>query len=337
MALKFPFSIRSLHYRRCTLDQATHVAIGIETEGVAENATAYDESYFSWSDKFLSVLYSGRILMNFLFSSANTFGCPQTAKGHFEFCKVNTDIDGTKFIVFRFRRYNLGKDGSFTAGVWSVDSTVKSIVDADTSKGLSSEEVSARQRVVGLNTIEMRKPNFLKTLQRELNKGFYTYQLYILWTWACLWYYYMALVWAFVVSCGALAVTFFQYRNEVSLFQLSKQDGMAEVIRNGRYEEIPHQQLVPGDLVLVTQRGDVFADMVVVASGTTLVDESALTGEANPIGKTAIDPMEGSAPYSQKKHKQHTLLCGTSILETHATKAIVTQTASFSAPSNFAN
>ncbi|KAL3912222.1 MAG: hypothetical protein SGILL_006969, partial [Bacillariaceae sp.] len=290
-----------------------------------------EQSYFSWSDRLLTILYSGRKLMNFIFSSSNTFGCPQTAKGHFEFCKVHTNVDGSKFIVFRFRRYNLSKDGNFTAGIWNVDSTVKSIAEAHTSKGLSSEEVTARQRVVGLNTIQMRKPNCFKTLQRELNKGFYTYQLYIMWTWACLWYYYMALVWLFVIGCGAIAVTFFQYRNEVSLFQLSKQEGMVEVVRDGRYQSVPHQELVPGDVVLVTQRGNVFADMVVVASETALIDESTLTGEANPIGKTAIDPMEGTAPYSQKKHKQHTLLCGTSIMETHATIAVVTQTASFSA------
>jgi magnesium-transporting ATPase (P-type) len=57
-----------------------------------------------------------------------------------------------------------------------------------------------------------------------------------------------------------------------------------------------------------------YCDMVLVSSHGMSVDESALTGESNPVAKTAVDPSDG-----------------TSILEIegHQNLAVVTSTGSF--------
>ncbi|GAB3103429.1 cation-transporting P-type ATPase [Aestuariicella hydrocarbonica] len=63
----------------------------------------------------------------------------------------------------------------------------------------------------------------------------------------------------------------------------------AQVIRAGKQQTLPAHELVPGDLVLVTQ-GDAFpADGILLLTDQLQVDESALTGEAWPVHKHAID------------------------------------------------
>jgi P-type E1-E2 ATPase len=140
----------------------------------------------------------------------------------------------------------------------------------------------------------------------------------------------MAVVWTVVISASALTVSYFQYRNERSLYKITETVGDVEVIRDGKAKKIPHQDLVPGDVITISD-GTAFCDMVIVSSRMTLVDESALTGEANPVGKTALDATAKNDEYSQNRHKRHTLLAGTTVVEVDNARAIVTQTASFTA------
>lgn len=141
----------------------------------------------------------------------------------------------------------------------------------------------------------------------------------------------MAFTWSILIITAALAVSFFQYRNESSLYQITKIVGDVKVIRDGLTKTIPHQQLVPGDVVIV-EDGVAFCDMVVVSTKSLLVDESALTGESNYVGKVEIDPSQGSSEeYDTKRHKRNTVFAGTTILENDDTRAIVTKTASFTA------
>lgn len=143
-----------------------------------------------------------------------------------------------------------------------------------------------------------------------------------------MWYYYMAFTWTILISTAALSVAFCQYRNECSLYKITETTGDVKVIRDGATVTIPHQELVPGDIVCV-EGGIAFADMVVVSTTCLLIDESALTGESNHVGKVAIDPNIGNEEYDDKRHKRNTIFAGTTILETDETRAIVIKTGSF--------
>ncbi len=60
----------------------------------------------------------------------------------------------------------------------------------------------------------------------------------------------------------------------------------ARVLRDGRVEEVPAEEVVPGD-VLVLETGDrVAADARVLGATDLALDESALTGESEPVGKS---------------------------------------------------
>jgi Ca2+-transporting ATPase len=59
----------------------------------------------------------------------------------------------------------------------------------------------------------------------------------------------------------------------------------ARVIRDGMVERIPAREIVPGDIVLVSEGERVAADAIVRDAVQLAVDESLLTGESAPVRK----------------------------------------------------
>ncbi|APE32375.1 carbonate dehydratase [Halomonas aestuarii] len=59
----------------------------------------------------------------------------------------------------------------------------------------------------------------------------------------------------------------------------------AQVVRDGRRSEIPAEQLVPGDIVLVESGDRVPADLRLLEAGRLRAEEAALTGESIPVDK----------------------------------------------------
>ncbi|MGE5184737.1 MAG: cation-translocating P-type ATPase [Acidobacteriota bacterium] len=69
----------------------------------------------------------------------------------------------------------------------------------------------------------------------------------------------------------------------------------AHVIRDEREQQVPTEQLVPGD-VLVVREGDlVFADARVLPGGSVTVDESHLTGESEPQPRGDGEPLHAGS------------------------------------------
>ncbi|HEU5363241.1 MAG TPA: cation-transporting P-type ATPase [Gaiellaceae bacterium] len=81
-------------------------------------------------------------------------------------------------------------------------------------------------------------------------------------------------------------------------------DQRATVIRGGGERELPADELVPGDLVPLTEGERVPADGRVVSASALAVDESALTGESLPVDK-AVDPVPAGAPLAERSSMAH--------------------------------
>lgn len=62
----------------------------------------------------------------------------------------------------------------------------------------------------------------------------------------------------------------------------------ATVVRGGHAVEVPAEELVPGDVVLLAEGDKVPADLRLVAVDELAVDESALTGESLPVAKAPL-------------------------------------------------
>ena len=68
----------------------------------------------------------------------------------------------------------------------------------------------------------------------------------------------------------------------------------AKVIRDGQMQEIEARLLVPGDIMVVEEGDLISADARLVYSADLRVDNSALTGEVDPVVRradtTCVDP-----------------------------------------------
>jgi P-type Ca2+ transporter type 2C len=93
----------------------------------------------------------------------------------------------------------------------------------------------------------------------------------------------------------------------------------AAVIRDGRELEIPAEEVVPGDLLLVREGDGVAADARVVEAIGLEVDESMLTGESMPVAKHA-DPVAPDAVLGDRRSLLH---AGTAVTRGRATALVV--------------
>lgn len=88
-------------------------------------------------------------------------------------------------------------------------------------------------------------------------------------------------------------------------------------------------ELVPGDIVEIQTNTYIPCDLILL-NGQVIMNESMLTGESIPVGKTPLP--YNNYPYKpDEEGKQHTLLAGTSCIEVRSKDAtpvfaVVTQT-----------
>jgi len=88
------------------------------------------------------------------------------------------------------------------------------------------------------------------------------------------------------VSVGL--VVFQDARSERALAALRKlAEPFAQVMRAGVQQRIPARDLVPGDIVLLTEGERIPSDGVLRAGDVLTIDESALTGESVPVARMA--------------------------------------------------
>ena len=74
---------------------------------------------------------------------------------------------------------------------------------------------------------------------------------------------------------------------------LKLQVKQAEVLKDGKYVDVPLDQVKVGDTIRVRPGQKIAVDGV-VTKGSTTVDESMITGESMPVEKTVGDPVVGS-------------------------------------------
>ena len=89
-----------------------------------------------------------------------------------------------------------------------------------------------------------------------------------------------------VLILNAVIGYFQEYKAETSVRALkSMVVPRARVVREGKEEEIPSEDLVPGDIVLLASGGKVPADLRLFKTTELKIEEAALTGESVPVEK----------------------------------------------------
>jgi P-type Ca2+ transporter type 2C len=165
----------------------------------------------------------------------------------------------------------------------------------DARLGLSSSEVEQRRALYGYNEIVETRPTGWRDVLRDTIKDPMIWFLAA--TSALFGFvgdYAEALIMAGAVVPLVGMDAFLHRRTQASTQGLSSRLAeRATVMRDAVWREIRSIDLVPGDLVTVTPGSPFPADGLIVAGDSLQADESALTGEAFPVGKVV---MPGALP-----------------------------------------
>jgi len=167
-----------------------------------------------------------------------------------------------------------------------VEETIKRL-EVDVASGLASDDVRARRERYGLNQITPAKgtPAWLHFLLQ-----FHQPLVYILLAATVTTLFLQEWVDAAVIFGVVLVnavVGFLQESKALkALDALSRSmTTSATVIRDGREQQIPSTELVPGDVVVVSSGDKVAADMRLMYCRDLQTNESSLTGESIPVEK----------------------------------------------------
>lgn len=163
-------------------------------------------------------------------------------------------------------------------------------------KGLSSEEAGARLASVGENVLSAKRP---VPMWRRFGAHLVNMFAILLWVAAILAFLsdQSALGVAIIIVILVNAVFAFvqEFRAERAIEALRNMlPPMAKVIRDGQHQQLEARLLVPGDLMVVEEGDLISADARLVYAADLRVDNSALTGEVDPVVRrhdiTCVDP-----------------------------------------------
>lgn len=157
--------------------------------------------------------------------------------------------------------------------------------------GLNTEAVQAARKKYGWNAIQEKEPSgFWHVL-----KGIVAEPMFVLLLLAALLYFILG-----EYADGMIMLVAIAFVSGISLFQETRSRNALDalkkltqpasrVFRNGALTEIPSQEIVPGDLVLLEEGCLIPADAQVVQANDFSVNESILTGESFAVNKYAIE------------------------------------------------
>lgn len=166
---------------------------------------------------------------------------------------------------------------------------VLQVFDVVPAHGLSSDEAKRRLQAYGPNRLHVVKP---RSAWAILVDQFKSLVVLLLAAATCVsfafrdWEEGIAIL--VVILLNAAIGFFTEVRAVRSMEALRRLSSVtAHVRRDGRVQEIPAEEMVPGDIVLLGGGDIVSADMRVLESSRLQADESTLTGESLPVEKSA--------------------------------------------------
>ena len=188
--------------------------------------------------------------------------------------------------------------------------------------GLSSEEVRRRLAKYGPNDalLHRRRPLWRQVLDRFANP------LILILLFASGFSAWTGEVTSFVLIVGIILLSVVldvvqQARAENTVDALRRSVGLkAEVLRDGKVQEVPVDRLVPGDVVELKAGDIVPGDCRLIAARDLFVNQALLTGEAYPAEKEATNLL---TPVEQPGQAVNFVCMGTSVISGIATALVV--------------
>uniref|UniRef100_M4BQF0 P-type ATPase A domain-containing protein n=1 Tax=Hyaloperonospora arabidopsidis (strain Emoy2) TaxID=559515 RepID=M4BQF0_HYAAE len=229
--------------------------------------------------------------------------------------------DGLRIIEFQHLRYIYEENAQrFVPGVVALGRTYDDMHQE--AGGLSDTEARLRINTVGPNSVDVEMPSLPVSIAHEFFKLFYIYQIMCYYVWYYFTYWNMGIVMTIVVL-GAAAVNIFTQRQiQSSIVKMTRYRTDVMVFRGGEWRKMSSPDLAPGDLMRVPEDWLAPCDMAIV-KGTTVCDESMLTGESMPVQKFPIPERSTEVYDPEKGSKKHTLFAGTRVLSSGRNEEIL--------------
>ncbi|CEG45877.1 p-type atpase (p-atpase) superfamily [Plasmopara halstedii] len=239
------------------------------------------------------------------------FASKDKIKGYCETVVV-AEVDGLRFIEFQHLRYVFDETMQhFVPGTVALGHTYDQMhLEAG---GLSEAEAKYRYNTVGSNSVDVTMPSLFVSIAHEFFTLFYIYQIMCYYVWYYFTYWNMGIVMTVVVLGAAVVNIHTQRQIQSSIVSMTRYYTDMAVLRNGDWRVLSSREIVPGDLVKVSENWIVPCDMAIV-KGTTVCDESMLTGESMPVQKFPIPESSSEVYDPEKGSKKHTLFAGTRVL-----------------------
>jgi Ca2+-transporting ATPase len=106
-----------------------------------------------------------------------------------------------------------------------------------------------------------------------------------------------------IVLLNAIIGTVQEYRAERAVAALREMAAPeARVRREGHIRTIPATEVVPGDIILLEAGGIIAADLRLLETADLRLDESALTGESEAVGKTTEALTDAELPVAERSN-----------------------------------
>ncbi len=177
-------------------------------------------------------------------------------------------------------------------------------LDVNSEKGLSNGVADMRIKAFGKNIIKsVEKPSFKKHLLSQLKDRY----VYILTVIAIISFvlslvynkadFYSPLLIIAIVFLNALITAYQMYKSDLALNSIkSITNPAATVIRDGIEKQIPSDELVPGDIMILKSGDYISADARLIEANNFACNEYVLTGEEIPANKKADATYEDISP-----------------------------------------
>jgi len=186
---------------------------------------------------------------------------------------------------------------------WHVQEAAAVIQSLDSrEQGLSEAEAESRLSQYGLNELEeKRKESPLRMLLAQFASFLVVILIVAAIVSAIIGEWVEAIAIITIVILAAVLGFVQEHRAERALEALKKMAApTASVIRNGREEEIPARDVVPGDIIVLRTGDRIPADLRILEAMNLRTNEASLTGESVPVEKTAAAISTRGAPVSER-------------------------------------
>ena len=171
-------------------------------------------------------------------------------------------------------------------------------------KGITSADAEERIKTYGLNELTKKKENTALKILISQFKSFLVGLLIV----AMIVSYIIgehidAYVIGIIVILNALLGFFQEYRADKAVESLKKLSApKANVMREGRVQEIDASQVVPGDIIVLAEGDRIPADARLIEAVSLEIDESALTGESTSAAKQSEVLADASLGVGDRKN-----------------------------------